>query len=128
LTDTNFTSDLGRYSFRLDGPWQEGVPELTSPTRVHPVIFSFPHVDKNVIDIDAPTGFVAGDPPPSTKLDSPYGHYTLAISATPSGYHLERTFSIDTVGVVATDYEPLRKFLSEVHQADRMPVEFRKSE
>jgi len=128
MTDTNFTSDLGRYSFQFDGPWEEGVPELTSPTRVHPVIFSFPHVDKNVIDIDAPSGFVAADPPPSTKLDSPYGHYVLSISATSSGYHVERTFSIDTVGVTAAEYDPLRRFLSEVRQADRMPVEFRKAE
>jgi uncharacterized protein DUF3857 len=128
LTDTNFTSDLGRYSFRFDGAWEEGVPELTSATRVHPIIFSFPHVDKNVIDIDAPAGFVVANPPPSTKLDSPYGHYALSISATPSGCHVERTFSIDTVGVAATEYEPLRKFLTEVHQADRMPVEFRKAE
>jgi hypothetical protein len=128
LTDTNFTSELGRYSFRFDGAWEEGVPELTSPTRVHPVIFSFPHVDKNVIDIDAPPGFVVADPPPSTQLDSPYGHYALSISATPSAYHVERTFSIDTVGVAAAEYEPLRRFLSEVHQADQMPVEFRKAE
>jgi len=128
MTDTNFTSDLGRYSFRFDGPWEEGVPELTSPTRVHPVIFSFPHVDKNVIDIDAPSGFVAADPPPSTKLDSPYGHYVLSISAASSGFHVERTFSIDTVGVAAAEYDPLRRFLSEVRQADRMPVEFRKAE
>ncbi len=128
LTDTNFTSELGRYSFRFDGAWEENVPELTSPTRIHPVIFSFPRVDKNVIDIDAPSGFVVADPPPSTKLDSPYGHYALSISATQSGYHVERTFSIDTVGVAAAEYEPLRRFLSQVHQADRTPVEFRKAE
>jgi len=127
LTDTNFTSDLGRYAFRFDGAWEENVPELTSPTRVHPVIFSFPHVDKSVIDVDVPAGFAAGDPPPSTQLDSPYGHYLLAVSATPTGYHVERTFSIDTVGVTAAEYEPLRKFLSEVHQADRAPIEFRKA-
>lgn len=128
MTDTNFTTDLGRYSFRFDGAWEQYVPELTSPTRVQPVIFSFPHVDRNVIDIDAPSGFVVADPPPSTQLDSSYGHYALSISATPSGYHVERTFSIDTVGVAAAEYEPLRKYLSDVRQTDRMPVEFRKAE
>jgi hypothetical protein len=128
LTDTNFTAQTTRYSFQFDGSWEEQVPELTASTRVHPVIFSFPRIDQNVIEIAAPAGFTTVAPPAVTQLDSPFGHYGLSVTATPAGYRVERVFSLSTIGVTAAEYDPLRRFLSDVRQADRTPVEFRKAE
>jgi hypothetical protein len=126
LTDANFTKQWDRYTFHVNGVWEEAVPELTSTTRVHPVVFDFPRMDQNVVDVEAPPGFETTQPPAVAPLESPYGHYALFISATPSSYHIERVFSLAALAIPVNEYEPLRRFLSQVRQADNTAVEFRK--
>jgi len=128
MTNTNFTPKWDRYSFRLDGVWEESVPELTATTRIHPLVFSFPRIDQNVIEVDAPPGYTTSQPPAVAPIESPYGHYALFITESPSGYHVERVFSFTSVAVPAAEYEPLRRFLTQVRQADRTAVEFRRIE
>jgi len=113
---------------RFDGAWEEPVPELTAATRLHPVVFPFPRIDRNVIDIATPPGYAAAAPPAVAPIDSLYGHYALFISPTPTGYHVERVFSLTSGEVPVSGYNRLRRFLSEVRQADRTEVEFRKAE
>jgi hypothetical protein len=50
----------------------------------------------------------------------------MFITATPEGYHVERVFALTAIAIPAKEYEPLRRFLAEVHQADHTYLEFRK--
>jgi len=127
-TNTNFIRKWDRYSFRLDGVWVEPVPVLTAPTRIHPLVFPFPRIDQNVIEVETPPGYVTSQPPTVAPIESPYGHYALFITESPSGYHVERVFSLTSVAVPAAGYEPLRRFLTQVRQADQTVLEFRRIE
>ena len=100
---------------------------MTASTRIHPLVFPFPHIDQNVIEVQAPPGFTTSPPPVVTPIESLHGHYALFVTATPSGFHVERVFSLTSVAVPAAEYEPLRRFLTQVHLADRTALEFRKS-
>lgn len=123
-----FGAESGSRDFQFVGPWIPEVPELTAPTRVHPVIFPFPRIDRNVIDIEAPSGYEPSPPAPFAPVDSPYGRYALTVATTPGAFHVERMFALTALGVPAGEYDALRKFLAEVHRADRTRLEFRRME
>jgi hypothetical protein len=116
------------YRFGLDGPWFPDLPEFTSATRAQPVVFSFPHVDRTVMEIEAPEAMPGGTPPAPIRIESPYGSYSLSVIATPKGFHVERIFSLAVLGVPQNEYDPLRRYLSDARRADRTVLEFRRSE
>jgi hypothetical protein len=126
MMSTNLTPGLSRYSFSLDGFWNEEVPEFTEEHRVHAVVFPFPRIDRTVVDVKSPEGFTTVEAPAVPPVESPYGRYTLTVSLTPDGYHVERMFALAAIAVKAQDYPSLRQFLSGVHRADQTALEFRK--
>ncbi len=127
MLDAGFRANLSSYSFSFLGPWIGWVPELSAPTRVHPVIFQFPKIDQEVVEVLSPPGFEPAGAPALTPLDSRFGHHALFVTATPAGYHVERVFSLTALGVPPQEYDALRKFLAEVHRADRTQLEFRRA-
>lgn len=127
MLDAGFRANLSSYGFSFLGPWIGWVPELSAPTRVHPVVFQFPKIDEEVVEVLSPPGFEPAGAPAVTPLDSPFGHYALFVTATPAGYHVERVFSLTALGVPPQEYDALRKFLAEVHRADRTQLEFRRA-
>ena len=128
VTDSNFSHDLGRYSFGFLGPWVTGPPRFTSPTRSMNVVFDFPRIDSLVLDVKSPPGFVATEVKAPPLVESPFGRYTLKISATPEGYHVERLYALSAVAVPAKEYDTLRRFFDDVARADATRLEFRRSE
>jgi len=127
LLEAHFRSDLGQYSFRWDGAWIESVPELTSTSRRESVVFNFPRIDHTSIEVVAPPGFVPTALPKVAPIESPFGRYNLFLTVTPEGCQVERLFALTALAVPAKDYEPLRRFLAEVHQADATPLVFQKA-
>ncbi len=126
LMNTNLTPDLGRYTWDFTGPWVEGSPRFTAPTRSQNVIFPFPRVDKVIIDVRSPEGFSPVGVPPVPPVDSPFGRYALLVETTREGYHVERLFAMAALVVPPKDYDALRRFFSAVAQADSTPLEFRR--
>lgn len=119
---------VGRYALSWGGPWVQATPSLPSGRRTQPVVFNFPTLDVIGLDIDAPPGFAAKEKPPAIQLETPYGRYSLEITVTPRGFHVERSFSLLPLSVPAGEYEALRAFLSEVRRADSAEVVFERRE
>ncbi len=118
-------STIGTFRARFMGPWVPPDPEFPSPGRVNPVVFDFPRVDQVGIDVSAPPGFVPSAVPPPVRLETPYGQYTLLMTAKPDGYRVERVFFLSPKAPVpVSQYGALRAFLSEVARADQTPLEF----
>ena len=121
-------STIATFGARFMGPWVSPVPEFPSPDRVNPVVFDFPRVDQVGIDVSAPAGFVPSGAPPPVQLETPYGQYTLLVTARPDGYRVERIFFLSPKAPVpVSQYGALRAFLSEVARADQTLLEFRRS-
>ena len=112
---------------RFIGPWVLPVPAFPSPVRVNPVVFDFSRVDQVGIDVNAPPGFVPSGAPPAVHLETPYGEYTLNVTARPDGYRVERTLFLSPVAVSVSQYGPLRSFLTTVAGADQTLLEFKRS-
>jgi len=127
MTNTNLSAGLSRYTFSLDGFWNEAVPEFTEERRVHAVVFPFPRIDRTFLEVRSPERFTTVTPPAVGPVQSPYGRYTLSISVTPEGYHVERLFALSAIAIRVQEYAPLRRFLTEVHRADQTSLEFRKA-
>lgn len=115
------------YSFKVDGAWFRGAPELAASTRFHPMVFSYPRIDRATIEVHSPPGFAAKGAPPPVELESRFGRYRLEVKPAPDGYHLEREFWFAPLLVKPDEYEPLRSFLQGVHKADAARLEFRRS-
>lgn len=114
-----------KYSF--SGAGIEVVPELSSKNRAYPVIFNFPRVDLNVIEVSSPEGFVPSEVPPPVKVEGRFGRYELTIARTPGGFNVSRKLALLALRVPASEYEDLRKFLTEVTRADRTQLSFRRA-
>ena len=127
ITDANFRRNLGRYSLDLFGPWFQGPPRFTAPTRSMDVVFRYPRTDSLVLDVRSPPGFVAMDIRNPPAIESAFGRYALKIAATTEGYHVERLYSLTTVTVPAKDYEALRSFFDDIARSDATRLEFRRS-
>ena len=126
MTDTRFTEDLSSYHFSAMGPWMEWTPDLPAGPRLHPVVFDFPRVDHNVMEITAPPGFEPYGDPVMAPVQSDFGRYTLSLMPTETGYRVERKLTLVPVAVPASEYESLRGFLAEVRRVDATRMEFRR--
>jgi hypothetical protein len=113
-------------SIRLAGPWFDAVPELSAPARVLPIVFDFPRVDRSIVEIEAPEGYVPKGAPAPVKVEGPFGSYALVATQTAKGYHVERSFSLNMQNFPPDRYAGIRKYLTDVRKADRATVEFRK--
>ncbi len=111
-------------ALHADGAWIEDLPEFTSQTRVHPLVFSFPRVDTTVLEVSAPRGFSAVDPPDPVSIDSLFGLFTRTVSRTDDGYRVERSLTLRLQDLPAHSYDGLRRFLDRVRLADRTPLRF----
>lgn len=125
--DASPPEGLSSYNLHVEGPWWEPVPDLAAKDRVHPVIFTFPRTDITSIDAVSPPGFTTSEAPAPVMLSCRFGHYTLSVTTTDTGYHVERVFALTTLGAPASEYEPLRDFLAAVRKADRTPLVYRKA-
>jgi hypothetical protein len=115
------------FSFKVDGAWFRGVPELAASTRFHPMVFSYPRIDRAGLEVHSPPGFAPKGAPAPVELESRFGRYRLDVKATPDGYHLEREFWFAPLLVKPDEYEPLRSFLQDVRKADAARLEFKRS-
>jgi hypothetical protein len=125
-SSTGIDAGTGSYSLYVMGAWWPETPEFTATTRAQPVLFDYPRVDITGIDVTAPRGFKPKSAPPPVKLESPYGRYELYVTATPTGYHVDRAFALGTLVAKPDEYGPLRKFFDDVRNADRTRVQFEK--
>lgn len=123
-SEMNIGSDIATYSLALTGPWSPEIPQFPSPTRVHPVIFDFPRADIVAFDVSAPHGFKPKDPPAAVALESQYGKYHLVVTATPTGFHVDRAFAMTVLLAKPDEYGALRKFFDDVRKADAVAVTF----
>jgi hypothetical protein len=124
---TNFDASLGSYSVSLAGPWWPEVPSFPEPARRQPVIFSFPRTDLVHVDIAAPPGFAAGDPPAPVALDTPIGSYAMSVTVREHAFHVERKLVIKGLKVDPAGYDGVRTFFADVSRADRALVTFRRA-
>jgi hypothetical protein len=125
--EANIAEHLDVYAFPLDGAWWPATPELTAATRTFPVVFDYPHLDEVSLDVAAPAGFAAGDPPPAIDAQTPFGRYQWTATKTEAGFHLERSFSLLPLIVKPPDYDGLRAFLKQVQAGDRTTLPFRRA-
>ncbi len=124
---TNLGEEVDTYHFGIGGPWIEGVPELTAPTRVHPIIFPYQQVEFLTASVTAPGGFEPTEAPPVTQIGAPYATYALSVAKTDTGYVVTRSLTWKALLIAASQYEDLRKFLADVRKADRTTLEFRRA-
>ena len=125
--EANVTEEISDYRFTVLGAWWPETPELTSPTRVNPVVFNYPRLDIVSVDIAPPPGFSAKAPPPQVKLESPFGKYQWAATKTDKGYHVDRALALLPLLVKQADYEALKSFLKQVSTADRTALAFERT-
>jgi len=116
------------FSFPFDGPWTGDTPELTASTRVHPVVFDFPWVDRATIEIDAPPGFAPVAAPAPITIEVPFARYTVTFTVTPGGYRVEREHRFTPLLIMPVEYPMLREYLAQVRLADRTRLDFRRKE
>jgi hypothetical protein len=124
MSETNITEGIGRYSLALTGPWWPETPELTAAQRVHPMVFDYPKVDVMSMEIAAPSGFQPKEAPGAVNLESPYGRYQLAVTKTPTGFHVDRAFALTVLIAKPPEYDAVKKFFSDVRKADQTTLTF----
>jgi len=91
---------------------------------VHPIRLPFPRVETTRIEIPAPPGFRAGDPPPPVRVEGGAGLYTLAVTSTGAAYVVERSLTYPRTELPREEYDAYRRFLEEVRVSDRTPLVF----
>lgn len=121
---TGPTEGAGGHDIRWTGPWIEPLPDLSASSRHHPVILPFPRSESLSLDVAAPPGYASGEAPDPVEIKGPFGGYSLAVSARPGGFHVERALTLSVARVETRSYAGLQRFLTEVQRADRTPLVF----
>jgi uncharacterized protein DUF3857 len=127
LMNTNLRPELGTYSFTFQGPFFEPTTQFTAPTRTQVIVFDYPRIESLILDVKTPEGFVPSGLPPVAPVESAFGRYALFISVTPEGYHVERLYALTALVVPPKDYEPLRRFFTDVAKADDTALPFKRA-
>ena len=125
--EANVAEHLDVYPFSLKGAWWPETPELTAATRTFPVIFDYPRLDVVTLDVAAPAGFTAGDPPAPIDVQTPFGRYQWTATKIEGGFHVERSFALLPLSVKPPEYEALKAFLKQVAAGDRTTLPFRRA-
>ncbi|HJQ97182.1 MAG TPA: hypothetical protein VJ826_02655, partial [Candidatus Polarisedimenticolaceae bacterium] len=125
--EANVTEEIDDYRFSVLGAWWPETPELTSATRVQPIVFEYPRLDIVSLDVAPPPGFATKDPPAAVKLESPFGKYQWVATKTDKGYHVDRALALLPLFVKQGDYEALKSFLKQVSTADRTALGFQRT-
>jgi hypothetical protein len=119
------TEEIGRYSFHLEGPWTEPLPDFEGrEARTHSAVFHFGRVDKAKLLVQAPPGFAPKAAPAPRHIESPFGRYVRTVQVTEAGYQVDRGVAFTPLMVPATEYAALRTFLDEIRRTDQDPLEF----
>lgn len=124
MSSTPIDDRIARYALSFDGPWWSSIPEFTSETRTHPIIFDYPELVIISLDVTAPKGFKPKDPPPAVNLDSPYGRYQLVVTKTATGFHVDRAFALTVLIAKPPEYAAVKKYFTDVHQAEQVALDF----
>lgn len=124
MTTAGIDDAVTRYSFGAAGPWNYGLPAISAPQRVHPVHFDYPYTDHSVIEVEAPHGFKPGTAPPPVNMNNGALSFSRVVTATPTGFRVERTFKLTTLIVRPDVYSMLVDWLKIARRADERPLEF----
>jgi len=117
----------GERGMSLDGPWHQGLPDVTSSIRYYPIVFPFPRTETMTLTISPGDGFAASEIPEAISLDAPFGHFAFSVTRAPGAYVVRRELSLKRARIESTEYDRLREFLLEVRLADRTQLRFVKS-
>lgn len=115
------------HQYALSGLWVDVPPQYPASVRRYPLVFSYPRTDQQVVDIRSPRGFRARTAPLPTTIESPFGTYDMKVSATDSGFHVERKLVMSAIRVLPDEYAGFREFLAAVKKGDMQVVEFARS-
>jgi hypothetical protein len=127
LSETGFdeSAETFRYSWS-DQAWVEGLPDLTAPSRIHPLVFPFPHADLLTLDVKAPEGWEPAAAPEAVNLMTAWGRYRLEVKRSGEGFHVERNIAFLPIRIEPASYSQFLQFLNDIRRADRKPLEFRR--
>jgi hypothetical protein len=75
-----------------------------------------------IVHLDLPAGFVVDEVSPDVTLETAFGRYTLAVSATAHRLSLRRTLTLRAGLVRVDEYGALRAFLDKTRAADTTPT------
>lgn len=120
-------ADAAACEFAIQGPWSVGAPILPEENRTHPIVLPYPETDILSLDVTTPPGFETTAPPETVTFESPYGRYLLSVTATETGYHVERMSTITALGLPASEYAPFREFFERIRKADKTALHFTRS-
>lgn len=125
---TSLGRDIDIYHFGWSGPWLRGLPDLPEGPRTHPIVFEFPRVDVETVEIVAPEGYVPEDAPEPETLQTPVGNYVLKVWRLEDRFKVERALALFSVSIPADRYDELRSFIDDVQRLDRTRLTFKRTE
>lgn len=128
LTESGYDEFADSFSMWPGGEWFPDAPSFPDEERVHPVVFRYPFIDMSVVDVAAPPGFGPGPPPEPVKLGTGFASYAHSVTATESGFRVQRALAIVKTTIPREAYPELRDFLQRVERADRTRITFLRTE
>ena len=106
---------------KLDVLSRHRIPSFPEKVRHGPIELPTLVINDEVL-FELPSDQTAEEMPASTKLESPYGKYELTCAVEQNTVVLHRTITFNKVEVPVSDYEKLKKYLSDIARADRSSV------
>ena len=93
--------------------------QLTAaPERRTPLVLGVPHRDHEVLRIGVPPALRPGPLPPPTRLEQPFGSFTLEWRREGDRIVVERDLRLTAPRIAEADYEAFRAFTAAVQDAD----------
>lgn len=86
-------------------------------TRLHAVYFPFPHQVEDEVSVELPQGWTVGSVPAPGGVDIKIANSKWTAQSTPTGFHLKRDLSIETLLVKVQNYGQLQSFFQAVRQS-----------
>lgn len=128
LLATGLHEEAERFVFAVSGPWFRPAPDLVPGMRRFPVAFEYPAIERTVIEVEAPPGFVPGPPPLATRLGTVYGNYSLMAARTDTGFRVERVLVLPRLNIPPENYTGLVGFFDHVRRGDATSLTFVRSQ
>lgn len=111
---------------RLDILSRDSVPSFPVKERRLPIGLR-PVLQRDLVTLPLPAGVVVDEMPPRSELSSPYGSYSSVVEVAEGAVVVRRELRLVDREVPVSEYEALRKFLSDVAKADRSAVVLRQA-
>jgi hypothetical protein len=86
-------------------------------TRKYAVYFPFPHQLEDDVSVDLPQGWTVSSVPAPGGVDIKIANSKWTAQSTPTGFHLKRDFSVETLLVKVQYYGQLQSFFQAVRQS-----------